>query len=109
MVGKLEDALKSAGSDALIEHLAVLFFLDLLGALDRERIFFHLDRKLVFAEAGNRDGYSVIVLTRALDIVGRVARSRLETVQHGKQTVEADGGTIKGEQDRKFAWHILHC
>ena len=82
MVGKLEDALKSARGDALVEHLTVLFFLDLLGALDRQRIFFRLDRKLVFAEAGNRDGYSVIVLTRALDIVGRVARSRLETVQH---------------------------
>src|SRR5215475_12364664 len=82
VVGKLEDALKSARGDALIEHFAVLFFLDLLGALDRQRIFFRLNRKLVFAEAGNRDGYSVLILTRALDIVGRVARSRLETVKH---------------------------
>jgi hypothetical protein len=92
MVGKLEDALKSARGDALVEHLTVLFFLDLLGALDRQRIFFRLDRKLVFAEAGNRDGYSVIVLTRALDIVGRVARSRLKPSsienRRSKPTVE---------------------
>src|SRR5262245_44062719 len=76
MIGKLENALESTCGDTLIEYFAGLFFLDLLAAFDRQRVFFRLDRKLVFAEAGNSDGDAVVVLTGALDVVGRVARSR---------------------------------
>src|SRR5215471_1924121 len=96
MVGQLEDALKGAGGDALIEYLAVLLFLGLLGALDRQRVLFRLDRQLVLAEAGNGNGYAVVVLTGALDVVRRVARRGFEAIKHRKQAVKADGGTVKG-------------
>src|SRR5262245_46512716 len=43
MIGKLEDALKGARGDALVKYLAVLLFLDLLVAFNRQRIFFRLD------------------------------------------------------------------
>src|SRR6476646_10380307 len=82
VIGKLEDALESARGDALIEDLTTLFFLGLLRALDRQRVFFRLDGKLVFAEAGDRDGDAVVVLTGTLDVVRRVTRSGLKSVQH---------------------------
>src|SRR5262245_8326261 len=91
MVGKLEDALEGASGNALIEHFAVLFFLSLLGALDRQGVFFRFDREFVLAEAGNRDSDAVIVLTSPLDVVGRVAWSGLESIEHGKEPIEADG------------------
>ena len=74
MVGELEDALERARRDALVEHLAVLLFLGLLGALDRQRVLFRLDRQVVLAEAGDRDGDAVLVLAGPLDVVGRIAR-----------------------------------
>jgi hypothetical protein len=101
VVGKLEDALKSARGDALIEQFAVLLFLDLLGALDRQRVFFRFDRKFVLAEAGNRDGDAVVVFSGAFDVVGRVAGGGFKPVQHGEQPVKADGGTIKGSKIKR--------
>ena len=74
VVGKLEDALESARGDALIEHVTVLLFLHLLGALDRQRVLFRFDRKFVLAEAGDRDGDAVFVFAGALDVIGRVTR-----------------------------------
>ncbi len=82
MVGQLEDPLERAGCDALVKHLAVLLFLGLFAAFDRQRVFFRLDRKVVLAEAGYCNGNAIVVLTGALDIVGRVARSSFKTVQH---------------------------
>jgi hypothetical protein len=98
VVGKLEDALKSARGDALIEHFAVLLFLRLFGALDRQRVFFRFDRQVFLAETGDRDCDAVVVLTSPLDVVGRIARSCLESIKHGKEPVETDGGTVKGSK-----------
>src|SRR5262245_11079174 len=91
MVGKLEDALEGTSGNALIEHFAVLFFLGLLGALDRQGVFFRFDREFILAEAGNRDSDAIIVLTGPLDVVRRVARSGLKSIKHGKEPIEADG------------------
>ena len=92
MIGKLEDALEGARGDALIEHLAILLFLGLLGALDRQRVFFRFDRQIVFAETGDRDRDAIVVLARAFDVVGRIARGRLKTSSiensRSKPTVE---------------------
>src|SRR5437667_1642145 len=99
VVGKLEHALEGAGGDALVEHVAaVLVGLRLFLAFDRQRVFLRLDRKLVLAEAGYRDGDAVRILAGALDVIGRVARSALEAVEHGEQPVKADGGTIEGSK-----------
>ena len=43
MIGKLEDALECARGDALVKYLAVLLFLKLLVAFNRQRVFFRLD------------------------------------------------------------------
>src|SRR6185437_2772118 len=94
----LENALESARGDSLIEHLLVMLFLDLFGALDRQRVFFRFDRKFVLAEAGDRDRDTIIVFAGPFDIVGRVARDGLESIQHRKQPVETDGGTVKGSK-----------
>ncbi len=92
VVGKLEDALERPRRDALIEHLtALLFVLHLLLALDRQRVFLRLDRKVVLAEAGYGHGDAVGGVAGALDVIGRVAGSGFEAVQHGEKTVEADG------------------
>ena len=97
VVGKLEDALEGARRDALIEHLAALLVgLGLLLAFDRQRIFLGLDGKLVLAEARHRNRDAVGILAGALNVVGRIARSALETVEHGEQPVETDGRTIEG-------------
>src|SRR6185312_3123783 len=96
--GKLEDALKGARGDALIENFAVVLFRGLLFALDRQRVLFRLKRKFVFAETGDRDADAVIVLAGAFDVVGRVARGGLEAIQHRKQPVKTDGGTIEGSK-----------
>src|SRR6516165_7213548 len=99
VVGKLEDALERAGRDALIEHLAaVLLVLRLFLAFDRQRVFLRLDRKLVLAEAGHRHRDTIGVLAGALDVVGRIARSGLEAVEHGEEPVETDGRTIEGSK-----------
>src|SRR6266481_1017939 len=99
VVGKLEDALERAGRDALIEHLAaVLLVLRLFLAFDRQRVFLRFDRKLVLAEAGHRHRDTIGVLAGALDVVGRIARSGLEAVEHGEEPVETDGRTIEGSK-----------
>src|SRR5262249_18510796 len=38
------------------------------------------------------------VLAGALDIIGRIARSGLEAVEHGEEPVETDGRTIEGSK-----------
>src|SRR5207249_3803478 len=99
VVGKLEDALERAGRDALIEHLAaVLLVPRLFLAFDRQRVFLRFDRKLVLAEARHRHRDTIGVLAGALDVVGRIARSGLEAVEHGEQPVETDGRTIEGSK-----------
>src|SRR5947199_3728743 len=99
IVGKLEDALERASRDALIEHLAVvLLVLRLFLAFDRQRVFFRSDRKLVLAKAGDCHRDAVGILAGPLDVVGRIARSGLEAVEHGEQPVETDGGTIEGSK-----------
>src|SRR5262245_6810541 len=99
VVGKLEDALERAGRDALIEHLTDgLLVLRLFLAFDRQRVFLRFDRKLVLAEAGHRHRDAVGILAGPLDVVGRIARSGLEAVEHGEQSVETDGRTIEGSK-----------
>src|ERR1043165_164528 len=98
-IGELEGALEGAGGDAAIEHLGFVLAVligDLL-ALDGQRIFLGNDGQLVLAEA--RHGYrnAVGVLAGALDVVGGIAGASVggRLVKQGKETVEADGGTIK--------------
>src|SRR5262249_34213733 len=59
-----------------------------------------LDRQLGVGEAGHREGYAIGILAGPLDVIGRIGRTAaFETrrlVEHGKQPIEADGGTIKG-------------
>src|SRR5262249_11694114 len=99
VVGKLEDALERARRDALVEHLAaVLLVLRLFLAFDRQRVFLRFDRKLVLAKAGHRHRDAIGVLAGTLDIVGRIARSGLEAVEHGEEPVETDGRTIEGSK-----------
>src|SRR6185369_2557927 len=100
VVGKLEAALERAGRDALIEHLTLLLVaLLLLLAADRERVFLGLDRQLVLRKARNRNRDAIGVIAGPLDVVGRVGRRRFNgVIEHREQTVEADGGTIKGSK-----------
>src|SRR5713101_6138955 len=99
VIGKLEDALECTRSDALIEHLTVvLLVLRLFLAFDRQRVFLRFDRKLVLAKARHRHRDTIGVLAGALDIVGRIARSGLEAVEHGEEPVETDGRTIEGSK-----------
>src|SRR5262249_1621101 len=102
VVGELEAALESPRSDALIEHLAgLLALLHLLLAANGQRVFLDLDRQLGLGEAGYRDGNAIGVLTGTLDVVGRVARCRLEAgclIEQREQTVEANRGTIEGSK-----------
>src|SRR5262245_52717232 len=99
VVGQLEDALERTSRDALIEHLAVvLLVLRLFLAFDRQRVFFRFDRKLVLAKAGDSHRDAVGALASPLDVVGRIARSGLEAVEHGEQPVETDGRTIEGSK-----------
>src|SRR5215470_4834562 len=89
VVGKLEDALERARRDALIEHLAaVLLVLHLLLALDGQGVLLGLERQLVLTEPGHSYRDAIRVIAGTLDIVGRVARSGLEAVEHGEQPVE---------------------
>src|SRR5919198_2151009 len=99
VVGKLEDALERTSRDALIEHLAVvLLVLRLFLAFDRQLVFFRFDRKFVLAKAGHSHRDAVGVLAGPLDVVGRIARSGLEAVEHGEEPVETDGRTIEGSK-----------
>src|SRR5262245_12177688 len=100
VVGKLEAALERAGRDALIEHLTLLLVtLFLLLAADRERVFLRFDGQVVLGEARNRNRDAIGVLAGPLDVVGRVTRGRFsDAIEHREQTVEADGGTIKGSK-----------
>src|SRR4051812_33850574 len=98
VVGKLELALESAPRDALVEHLAGIVLLDLLLALNSQRVFLGLDQQLALAEACDGYGDAIVVLAGALDVVGRVARSGLKAVQHREQPVKADGRTIEGSK-----------
>jgi hypothetical protein len=98
VVGKLELALESAPGDALIEHLAAVVLLDLLLALDGQRVLFRFERQFVLAEASDGYGDAIVVLAGAFDVVGRVARSGLKAVQHRKQPVETDGRAIEGSK-----------
>src|SRR5204863_7059928 len=99
VIGELEDTLERARRDALVEHLtAVLVVLDMLLALDGQGVLLGFDRELVLAEAGNRYRDAIGVFAGALDIVGRIAGSGLEAVEHGEQPVETDGRTIEGSK-----------
>src|SRR5262249_37441957 len=85
--------------DALVEHLtAVLLVLHLLLALDGQGVLLGLERQLVLGEPGHGDRDAISVISGTLDIVGRVARSGLEAVEHGEQPVETDGRTIEGSK-----------
>src|ERR1043165_3359188 len=101
VIRKLEAALEGTGRDALIEHLTLgLVALLLLLAADRERVFLGFDRQIALGEARNRDRDAIGVIAGPLDVVGRVGRGLLEAgaIEHREQTVEADGGTIKGSK-----------
>ncbi len=67
-------------------------------ALDRQNVVLHLDVELVRLEAGDDELDSVVVLTDQFDVIRRVAWAAVSGggVQHFGQSVEADGGTIKG-------------
>jgi hypothetical protein len=80
----------------LVEHFAILAGGRLFAALDGQRVLFRFDRKLVLAEAGNRDSNAVVILAGAFDVVRRIARSGIDAVHQRKQPVETDGGAIKG-------------
>src|SRR5262249_44911740 len=91
-----------ARRDALVEHLALLLVgLGLLLALDRQRVLLRLDRDVGVGEARDRERDAVGVLAGPLDVVGRVARAGVEArdlVEHRKEPVESDGGTIEGSK-----------
>jgi hypothetical protein len=116
IVGKLEAPLERAGRDALIEHLTLLLagFLLLLAA-DRERIFLRLDRQIGVGKTRDRDRDAIRVLAGTLDVVGRIGRGRAVdagAVEHRKQAVEADGGTIEGskiESSHGISSHEATC
>ena len=62
-------------------------------------------------EAGDSDRDAIRVFTGPLDIVGRVpgggAFGASELIEHGKEPVETDGGTIEGSKIERTHWHIL--
>ncbi len=98
-VGKLELALEGARRDAAIEHFGCLAVL--VGgflALDRQGVFLGDDRDFILREAGDGDRNPEVVLTGALDVVGRIARRAVAVrlIEQRKQAVETDGGTIEG-------------
>ena len=100
MVGQLEAALEGARGDALVQELGLGF--DLLGLLagNGQGVALGLDGDIGWGEAGDRHGDAVGVLRQALDIVGGIGRG-LEGrgfVKHAGETVETDGGTVKGGQ-----------
>src|SRR5580704_9816101 len=103
IVGELEATLEGSRGNALVEHLAGLFLgVGLLLAADRQLVLLRLDREISVGEAGDCDRDAIGVLTRPLDIIGRIARHRAfhtaELVEHGKHTVEADGYTVEGSK-----------
>src|SRR5262249_5307329 len=94
VIGKLEHPLEGPRRDALIEHVtALLFFVRVPFAADRERVLFRHDRELRLIKAGNGYRHAISVLAGPLDIVGRITgRCAIEAlIEHRKQTVEADG------------------
>src|SRR5262249_40373032 len=100
MVGELEATLEGAGSDALIEHVAIFLLLrGFLFTADRQRVLLHLDVEFLLGEAGDRNRNAVRVLPGALDVVGRIggiaAVYAAERVEQREQPVKTDGRTIE--------------
>src|SRR5271165_2925915 len=97
MVGEHEATLERAAGDAAIQHLGLR---GLIGeaAGNHQRVVLHHKLDVVGTEAGNRHGQAVAVVTRALDVVGRIGRrfgGGSGVVDETSQTVETDGGTEK--------------
>src|SRR6201999_4464761 len=98
--------------DAAIEHLGLVLAV-LIGdflALDGQRVFLRDDGKLFLAEAGYRDRNAVGVLAGALDVVGGIAGAAVggRLIKQGKETVEADGGTIERREVVGTHTVVLH-
>src|SRR5262245_40599900 len=101
VVGKLEAPLEAAPGNASVQELP-LFAVRLLFAAHREGLFLHVDVELVLAETGHGHGDPVLVVTQALDVVGRIAHpvaiKTRSAVQQIEQAVEANGRAIEGAE-----------
>ena len=98
VVRKLEPPLKAPSSNAVVQERALLV-VGLFFTANGQSGLLHLDLKLILVETGNSHGDTVLVLTKAFDIVGRIARIGINTthrVEQLRKTIESDGGTIKG-------------
>src|SRR5580704_14330961 len=102
IIGELEATLEGSRGNALVEHLpGLILVVGLLLAPDRQPILLHLDREISVGEAGDCDRDAIGVLSRPLDIIGRIVRQTfhaVELVEHGKHTVEADRDTVEGSK-----------
>ena len=94
MLGQLEATLKGAAGDAMMQIRCFLRLFALAGDGEDAVI---LDGKVLFAKAGDRDGDAVIILVRALDIVGRIALARVGGFQKIQQAIETDSAAEEGE------------
>jgi hypothetical protein len=84
-----------------MEHVDFAVFGGLALAADGKGVFLDLDGQVAIGEAGNRDRDAIGILAGALDVVGRVARGRIdadELVEHREKTVEADRVAVEGSK-----------
>ena len=99
VVGQSEAALEGTGGDAAVQVGLFGRFGRLAGG-DMQRAFLHFNRQFLGGEAGNGDRDAVGILGGLFDVVGRIAGlghiSRKRTVHQVGDTVETDGGTVKG-------------
>jgi hypothetical protein len=99
ILGELETTIKAAPGYTLIEKMRRfdVFFL-FAAALNRKHTFPDFDAQVVFAKAGNGQRNPVVVFVGSLDVVGRIARTRIVLtyrVEHVGEAIKADGGTEK--------------
>src|SRR4029450_8888835 len=101
VVGELEAPLEAAPGDAAAQELP-LFFVGFLFARSGEGLLLDVDLELVLAEPGHRHGDPVLVVAKALNVIGGVGHAvgikARSTVQKIEQSVEANGGTVEGGQ-----------
>ena len=99
MVGKLEAALEGPGGNAAIKQLgAFTGALVLALTLHGQHVAVGFDRDFLVREASDRHRDPVGILAGALDVVGRIGLRAIrlrKRIQHGEQTVEADGRAIE--------------
>src|ERR1700730_1782624 len=103
MVGELEATFEVPRGDALVENLATLLLVVvLLLAPERQRVLFCFDREISVGEASDCNRDAIVILAGPRDVVGRIARRRpfqaADLVEHGEQSVKANGRTIVGSK-----------